>query len=373
MKILLGVDRLGHGGISRVCENIAIALYSKGYDVKVVCGKCEKNIPVPVIRCNYSERLNQSDIMDVLRIIKEYKPDIFHSHYFPMDLCGALTHFLGIKHVMHAHGINHQNWRFGLKNILSLLRADVGEFVGAHFSDKIIAISNYMKEVIKKKCRVEENKIEIVYNFIDTKKFNPSIEGNLVRERLRIGPEDVVLLYVAGIAPVKRQDLLIDCMSHIIKIRKNVKLLLVGGVGKTIIQYKQAIMDKVRRLNLENYVVFCGYVDDKELPNYYAASDIFVSTSSWEGFGLPFVEAMACAKPVVGFDRCAISELIINEYNGYKVRYPNVKEMASRIIGLIEDEKKRKEFGRNGRKMVEEKFDVAKNIKNIIRIYEGLV
>lgn len=67
-------------------------------------------------------------------------------------------------------------------------------------------------------------------------------------------------------------------------------------------------------------VILRGFVPEEILPKYYAACDIFISSTFWEGFGLPFVEVMATGKPVIGFDATAISELIINGYNGYKIR-----------------------------------------------------
>lgn len=374
MKILFGVNMLAYeSGIARVTEEMARYLYDRGYDVKIVCGKCDIETKVPIILCKYNEAFYQPNILDVLKIIKQEKPDIFHSHYYPMDLCGALMNSSKTKHVMHSHGVNHQNWRFGWRNSLVLIRADVGEFLGAHFSEKVICVSNYMANSLVTKCKVRRGKIEVVYNAVDQMKFNPSIKGDDIRKRYHIHDDNVVLLYVASIAPRKRQDLLIECMKNVIKKKQNIQLLLVGRTGKTITSYKETLVNKVRNAGLDEHIFFCGYVSDEELPKYYAASDIYVSTSSWEGFGLPFIEAMACGKPVIGFNRTGISELIINGYNGYKVKYPNIDEMAARTIQLANDVEERKTLGMNGRKFVEENFNAKTNMEKIIDIYSQLL
>jgi len=372
MKILIGTDRLSYSGIGIVTEEIARHLYERGYEVKIVCGKCDIKTKVPTILCKYNNVLSQSDIVDVIKIIKQEEPDIFHSHYYPMDLCGALINSSKIKHVMHSHGVNHQNWLFGWRNCMGLLRADIGEFLGVHLSKEIICVSNYMANELERKHRIKGDKVDVVYNTVDIMKFNPSIKGDEIREKYNISSGDLVLLCVATLAPVKRHSLLIDCLRLIIKKKKNIKLLLVGGNGKTISRYKESMISKVHDAGLQDHVIFCGSIEEN-LPKYYAASDLFVSASNSETFGLPFIEAMACGKPVIGFDVTAISELIIDGYNGYKVQDPNINEMATRIIQLADDTEERNRLGINGRLIARENFNAEKNIEDTIKIYSKII
>ena len=230
-----------------------------------------------------------------------------------------------------------------------------------------------MADSLVRKCKIRRDKIEVVYNTADQRKFNPSIKEDEIREGYNISHDDVVLLCVAALTPRKRHDLLIECMKIVIKKNQNLRLLLVGGAGKTIIPYKETLVTMVHNAGLNEHIIFCGYVSDEELPKYYATSDIFISASSWEGFGLPFIEAMSCGKPVIGFDRTGMSELIINGYNGYKVKYPNINEMAARVIHLANDVEERKMLGMNGRQFVEENFNAKKNMEKIIEIYSQLL
>lgn len=372
MKILFGIEEFMYGGMPRAVNDITKYLYDNGYEVKIVTSKCNIETKVPVILCKYNKRIYQADILDVIKIIRREKPDIFHSHFYPMNFCGAMTNSSRTKHVMHSHGINYAGWRLGFRNFLSAMRADVGEFLGAHFSKKIISVSKYAGNDLIKRYRVKAGKIEAIYRGVDLTEFNCSLDGKEVRARYNISPADVMLLCVAALTPRKRHDLLIDCMKIVADERQNIKLLLVGVGGESTKKYEANLAKRVYELGLEKNIIFCGFVPEDEFPKYYAASDIYVSPSSWESFGLPFAEAMACGKPVIGFDVSAIKELIVDEYNGYKVPYPDIRKMADKILYLAENTEMAKTLGTNGRRFAEEHFDAEQEMSKVADIYSQL-
>ena len=80
-------------------------------------------------------------------------------------------------------------------------------------------------------------------------------------------------------------------------------------------------------------VIFTGFVPDEELPYYYAASNIYVTASLWEGFDLPIVEAQACAKPVVAFDIGPHKEVI--DENGVLIEKLNIEKFADACVNKI--------------------------------------
>jgi spore coat protein SA len=375
MKILYGVDRLEYSqGIARVVINMAEYLYKEGMDVKIVCGKCNYETMVPVIQCRWNNFLKQSSIVDVLKVIKQEKPDVFHSHYYPMDLCGLLVNSKEIRHVMHAHGVAFLSLRLHAKGLLGYLRANIGECAGAWGAKTIIAISRFVQDELITRYRVPRDKIEIISNSIDLKRFNPEINGDEIRKKYGIRSEDILLLSVSSLNPIKGHELLIDCFSRLLSKKvKNVKLLLVGLDEAKNPQYTKNLLEKIHPNNLGKSIISTGFVNDAELQKYYAACDIFVCTSKWESFCLPLAEAMAAGKPVIGFDRTAIPELILKGYNGYKVKYPNVNEMATKIIQLANDAEGRKTMGMNGRKLAEENFNPKTNMEKIVEIYSQLL
>ncbi len=105
----------------------------------------------------------------------------------------------------------------------------------------------------------------------------------------------------------------------------NVKLLIVG---------KPTFKDYFRSLKkLDNKgVIFTGFVPDEDLPYYYAACDVYVTASLWEGFDLPATEAQACGKKVVAFDIGSHSEIV---KNGTLVKNKDIKSFSEAVVKLI--------------------------------------
>ena len=79
-------------------------------------------------------------------------------------------------------------------------------------------------------------------------------------------------------------------------------------------------------------VIFTGFVPDKELPYYYAACNIYVTASLWEGFNLPAAEVQACGKPVVAFNICSHPEVV---KKGILVKNKDIKAFSEAVIRLL--------------------------------------
>ena len=115
-------------------------------------------------------------------------------------------------------------------------------------------------------------------------------------------------------------------MENVIELNKipNVKLLIVGK--PTFNNY----INNLKKIANKD-VTFTGFVDDKDLPYYYAACNVYVTASLWEGFNLPAAEAQACGKPVVAFDIGPHKEII---KKGILVKNKDIKEFSEAVIKL---------------------------------------
>jgi glycosyltransferase involved in cell wall biosynthesis len=123
----------------------------------------------------------------------------------------------------------------------------------------------------------------------------------------------------------------------LVKSRINdVKLVIVGDGP-----LKHYLINLTKRLNLEKDIIFTGFVNDEDLPKYYASCDIFASASVLEGFGLIFLEAMALGKPIVAFNLASISEVVGNA--GILVNEMNHEKFANAIIELLRNKELYKE------------------------------
>ncbi|WP_230740905.1 glycosyltransferase family 4 protein [Methanooceanicella nereidis] len=124
---------------------------------------------------------------------------------------------------------------------------------------------------------------------VDISRFS-SGKGDMVREKYGIGGR-FLILYVGRLAALKRVDELIRAVSMM---ADDASLIIVGGGPE-----RPALESLSKELNVDGRVKFAGRVGDDELPDYYAACDVWATASRHEGFCVPIIEAMASEKPVV--------------------------------------------------------------------------
>ncbi|KJU82009.1 group 1 glycosyl transferase [Candidatus Magnetobacterium bavaricum] len=208
-------------------------------------------------------------------------------------------------------------------------------------ADLIIAISENTKADIMKFHNIDSSKIEVIYPGVGTE-FSPVTDPatlQAVTRRYRL-PQHYIL-YVGAVQPRKNVESLIVASSVLPGTHK---LVIAGGV-----QWKSsAIGALIARLGVEARVVFTGYVQDCDLPALYSMATAFVMPSLYEGFGLPILEAMACATPVVTSNVSSLPEaageaaILIN---------PNsTEELSHAITGIIHDKDLRHELKEKGPK-----------------------
>jgi glycosyltransferase involved in cell wall biosynthesis len=165
---------------------------------------------------------------------------------------------------------------------------------------------------------------------------------------------------------------LIDAFKIIINevTDRTLKLRIVGA-GRIEKQLKE----QVKELNLEENVIFEGKIPHDEVPVYFNQMDIVVVPSILDGesFGVAAVEASACERPVVVSRIGGLQEVVIDKQTGFLVEPKNSRELADKIIMLMNDPKLRELFGKNGRQNVVEKYDWEKNADLMLSHYEEIL
>ncbi|MEE8587531.1 MAG: glycosyltransferase [Acidobacteriota bacterium] len=153
-----------------------------------------------------------------------------------------------------------------------------------------------------------------------------------------------VLLYVGRMAPNKRIDLLVDGLA---RLPEECVLLMVGNIGFSLYAHEvEEARQLASGLGLEDRVIFTGSVSDAELQRIYSAADLMVSASLHEGFGVPFIEAMACAIPIVATDAASIPEVIGQA--GRTFRPADPVHFAEQVSALLENDQEYRGCGESG-------------------------
>ena len=155
-----------------------------------------------------------------------------------------------------------------------------------------------------------------------------------IRNELNIY-ESKVIVAIGQFIPRKGFDILLSAMRYI---PSDVGMYFVGG--KPTKEY----LNKKEELELAN-IHFVGFKKKSELAQYYKAADVFVLPTREDIWGLVIQEAMAYGLPVISTEKCAAAqELVEDEKNGYIVPVENTQILAERILDVLNNEVKRKQF-----------------------------
>jgi len=301
-------------------------------------------------------------------IMRNY--DIVHSQYHPCIFVGNYAHEIkDIPHVFTYHGFAPvREWANPFQK-MKMIDHRVGTFFALRLGvDQIVAVSSFLKNELIQTYKYDANRVHVVYNGVDLHRFNPSIDGKEVRERYGIADSPLVL-FAGRLAPYKGIKFLMMAIPKVLEKLPKARFLIVGSARYDLARINEFLeVPSIRRS-----VLFSGYVPDKDLPQMYAACDVFCYPSLWEGFGLTPAEAQASGKPVVAFNICAIPEVVEDEETGILVSPRDHLKLARAICDLLLDESMRLKMGQNARKRAEKLFSWDRVAKQTSQVYESAI
>ena len=280
------------------------------------------------------------NVFALKKIISKEKPDLINAHY--ASGYGTLGRLSGFN-----------------KKLLNVWGSDVYDFPNeSKLKKRIIEknLKNYTAIASTSYCMAEETKkylenkskeIFITPFGVDTEKFkNLNIEKK----------ENEITIGIVKILDIEKYK----------KIR-----LLIYGKG----ELNNNLEDLTKELQIEDKVIFKGYISNEDVPKALNEMDIFVVPSilDSESFGVAAVEAMACEIPVIASSVGGLKEVIVDKETGYLVPKKDHKEIAKYLKKLILDKNLRTSLGKNGRKRVLENYDWNSNVDYMIKIYREIV
>jgi len=206
----------------------------------------------------------------------------------------------------------------------------------------------------------------VIPNAVDHRRFNPDLDGSVIRERLKIPANMPVALLVGRIVPHKGVEHFIEAAGFVPDAR-----FVIAGEGSLLNEMKRF----AGAMGVSDRVSFLGRVSDEELPQVYAACDVFVlpSVSRLEAFGIVALEAMATAKPVIVADIPGVREMIEDGRDGLLSDPVNPRDLADKIRRLLTDPDGRKAMGTRGREKVLESFSIERVTDQIEALYRSVL
>lgn len=291
-------------------------------------------------------------LIKLILFIKHYKISLIHTNTSRSTIYGILTaKLLNIPLIWHV--------RVPLSDGL------LDRFLSL-FALRLIVVS----EAVRKRFPwLKQDKIEIIYNGVDTEIFSPGSIDESLRYKLGIKNNDIIIGAVGRISPEKGLEFLISAMPEIIKTYPKAKVLIVGEGNE---KYCSSLQKTVNELHISfQNVIFTGFCSD--IFQVLRCVHIFCLPSLTEGFNRSLLEAMSCGLPVVATDIDGNREIVKDGINGLLVPSKDPNSLAYAIIKLIEDKDTSKRIGQRARQFIIENFSIEKNVKKTEELYKKIL
>lgn len=360
MKVLLLVPDLVVGGVTTIVGNLVKHLKVRNYQV-VVVSIFDK--PADILEPNV-KTLGVKNILDLpqaifklRKIILNENPDVVHSHtIFSHLLVSIIKKFFvnNIKLICTEHGtLSKSESQTHYMKIFKKIN---------HVVDLMTFVSSASLRSYEKYNIINNNlKSQVVYNGIDTKKFEENNEiRNFMRSQYSIDEETTVYGSLGRLAPEKNIELFLKALVRL-KGRVKFKFFLIGNGTE-----KDNILSAVKELNLTNELIYIPFTD--KIADYMNAIDILCLSSTTEGLPTVIIEAMSCKKMVVATEVGGVVE-ILPEGQRFLVKSGDEIDLSNQLIkvSLLGN---KSQLGNLYHQIAVEKFSVNVMLEQWIQVYE---
>ena len=302
-----------------------------------------------------ADRLSLGVLWQVVRLIRERRIEIVHSHGKGAGLYGRLAARLtGVVAIHTFHGIHYQSY--------PRLYLTVERYLARHGYAVVHVSASQAREAVALGL-APAGRSRVLVNGVDAGRVRAAIAREpLARPALGLDQDALVLGTIARFDPVKGLDVLLRAFAQIVARRPNTQLLLVGDGPEA-----PRLRALAGALGLGDRVVFAGAVPDaaRGLP----AVDLYVSASRREGLPLALLEAMVCGLPVLATRVPGNVDVVEEGLTGVLIPPGDPDGLARAAVELLEDPARRRALGEAGRERVESQFALSRLLTEMGNLY----
>jgi phosphatidylinositol alpha-1,6-mannosyltransferase len=239
-------------------------------------------------------------------------------------------------------------------------------------SDRVVAVSAFTKEKALADYGISPEKTVVLPNGVNPAHFFPGADTTAIRQRLGLRDEKIILT-LARVIERKGHAQVIKALPKVKEKIPRLKYLIAGPWDDACYRQLQTLIAK---LHLQNDVLFTGYVAPEEVNQLYNLCNVYVMPSrelrasgDTEGFGITFLEANACGKPVIGGRSGGVVDAIVDGETGFLINPESTEEIAEKLILLLANAALAQQMGRQGRQRVEQQFSweaISQNLASIL-------
>ncbi len=352
MKTILHmIDTTGPGGAETVFIDLATRLpKDKFRSVVVIRGKgwvyeelCRRGVDPILIDAKGS--FNWRYLLRLCKLIKNENVDLVQSHLLGPNVYSSLAGLLTRTPVVATfHGA-----------------VDIGEkerFKGLKFgainagAKCIVAVSDSLKKDLFRRTPLKQKKTKVIFNGINTADFQQPHTSDL-RRKFGWSNDDVIVGSLGNIRSTKGYDILLHAAA-LLKNQSSSFRFVIAGQGKNGLYDR--LLQLRSELELEEVVQFLGFVDNPA--SYLANLDIFLLSSTSEGFSIATIQAMASKIPVIATKSGGPEEIITHGENGWLIEVGSPKEIAESIVQLVSNQDVTTSLAESGKQHVLSTFDI---------------
>jgi len=294
----------------------------------------------------------------LLRLIRKKRPAIVHAFLplvtFMAALAGNIVRVPMVITSRRALG-THQDRYWILKPL---------DHIANRLSHRVIVNSKAVWKDIVERDHIDESKLFLIYNGVDSAPFKRALRNREeIRQEMGIDPNEKVIIIIANLIQYKGHSDFIRAASRIVKEFPAARFLIVGEDRGT----KDDLESDILELGFSTQVKFLG--QRKDIPRLMTSSDLSVLPSHEEGFSNVILESMAAGLPVVATRVGGNSEAVVNGVTGWLVPPHCPDALYTKILDLLKDPVRAKEWGMRGRERIERMFTIQKMVESHLKLY----
>jgi glycosyltransferase involved in cell wall biosynthesis len=266
--------------------------------------------------------------VSLARVIREFRPDVVHTHSSKAGVLGRLAaRLLRVPVIVHTiHGLPFHPHQNALLNRVYILL----ERWCARYSDKLITVADAMASRALAARIGRPGLYRTIYSGLELDAFLRDYDRGEVRRKYGLSTEDLVIGKIARLSDLKGHEYLFDAFEEVASVEPRAKLVLIGD-GRKRRRYERRVAES----GLSGRVVFAGLIPPEEVPPAIQAMDLVVHTSLREGLARVLVQALVSGVPVISYDVDGAREVVIPEETGMLLPPKEVRGLAAAILRLL--------------------------------------
>lgn len=315
---------------------------------------------------------------ELKKIIKDFKPDIVHTHAAKAGTLGRLAAFSCnvpvVVHTFHGH-VFHSYFGAFRTSVFKVIERQLAKHTTA-----IIAISDKQKDELAKLHKIAPaEKIKVIQLGFDLDRFRENIEQKRAsfRKQYNVDDDEIVIGIIGRLVPVKNHALFLQAIRYVLNnTAKKVRAFIIGDG-----EQKSAIIEQAKIFKLDYIegsqssdkaaLTFTSWILDVDWA--LAGLDILCLTSFNEGTPVSLIEAQAAGKPIVSTNVGGIENVVLEGQTALLAEADNSEKYSEQLLKLVENDDLRQQFSLKGWSFVKEKFHYTRLISEMQALYHTLL